>query len=346
MSFKRSPDEFDSDEEEDFEEEEEEGEEFFPGVGDDDEDLDDDLENEEISDNEDEIPTFLQGDFSFDKTDSETIVYKKNGSFCLKSQDKPPSTWSLRNPLLEKSLSFGGWIANPAEWIDFRIQISLLHSIDPLDEKMLKAQQESLQFSEKNEGGTRLAARSKSDDQLEDVNTPSPCSTTPLKGNLKAPPSYALKDSPPSVQRQKSATKPGSKSSTNAYAITGWQIGQGERINFRGVFYAADDGQRNIFLICSVRVDEHGGETTTITTPSAAAAPAAASRKRGRLNEDDAVGSNGIDYQELIDLHNEATLSAEELTKRYSHANAVEVGSFKSATRSKKTSGDDGNFGK
>jgi hypothetical protein len=329
MSSKRDPDEFDCEEGE--VDEEDEGD-FFPGIDDDDdEDFDDDELDDENSGNDDAIPPFLQGDLMVDPADTETIIYKQNGSFCLKSQEEIPSTWSLRNPLLPKPINFGGWIRNPTTWIDFQVQISKQYSIDPLDEKLLKAQQESLPISNKNDDDSKFPAKAKSDDPDEKLCKPPPSPTTPFKPDLKAPPSYSLKDPPSYAQQKLPATEPEKKRAKIAYNIIGSQVGTGERIYFRGVFYPAYDGQQNLFLICSVVVDEQPDETTTSTAPAAAAS----SRKHHRFDDDDDnAGSNGVDYQELIDLHDEAGLSTDELKNRYNLANGL---GGKPSIRSKRT---------
>jgi hypothetical protein len=318
MSSKRDPGEFDYEEGE----EDEEGEgDFFPAIDDDDDDFDDDELDDENSSDDDAIPPFLQGDLIVDPTDNETIIYKQNGSFYLKSQEKIPSTWSLRNPLLPKPIKFGGWIQNPTGWIDFQVQISKQYSIDPLDEKLLKAQQESLPISNKNDDDSKFPAKAKSDDPDEIICKPAPSPTTPFKPGLKAPPSYSLKEPPSYAQQKLPATELEKKRAQIACNITASQVGTGERINFRGVFYPAYDGQQNIPLFCYVRVDEQGGETTTSTAPAAAAS----SRKRDRFDDDDDhAGSNGVAYQELIDLHDEAGLSTDELKNRYNLANGLE----------------------
>jgi hypothetical protein len=327
MSSKRDPDEFDCEEGE--EDEEDEGD-FFPEMDDDDEDFDDDEMDYENSGDDDAIPPFLQGDLMVDPTDTETIIYKQNGSFCLKSQEKIPSTWSLRNPVLPKPIKFGGWIQNPTGWIDFQVQISNLYSIDPLDEQILKAQQGSLPISHKNDDDSKFPAKAKSDDPDEKLS------------DLKAPPSYSLKDPPSYAQQKLPATESEKEGAKIACNITGSQVGTGERINFRGVFYPANDGQQNISLMCFVRVDEEGGETTISTAPAAAAS----SQKRDRFDDDDDnAGSNGVAYQELIDLHDEAGLSTDELKKRYNFANGLEGQSSTRGKRTKHTGDKDGASG-
>eukprot|EP00980_Cylindrotheca_fusiformis_P026164 scaffold15472_cov117-Cylindrotheca_fusiformis.AAC.28 len=324
MSFKRDPNEFDDEEEEEDDDSDEEEGEFVPGVDEDEDEDDADSNDFDTTSSMDEpIPTFLQGDFSLDPTDNETIIYKQNGSFCLKSQEKVPPRWSLQNPLLQEPIRFGGWIGDPTEWIDFHLQISKLHNIDSMDEKTLKAQHERL-LTTQTQDDSKFAQETNGNDHGEKICKPPPSSTAKVKAEMKSPPPYSLSKAPPSVPHHGIIQPPQSEKSRaqNAYSISGLQVEQNERcIKFRGVFYAADSGQNELFLICSVRVDD-GGDGTTNASSTASAAAQGSNRKRDRV--DDIAGSNGVDYQELIDLHNEANISTEELKTRYSHKSSVE----------------------
>jgi hypothetical protein len=317
MSFKKDYD---------YEEEEEDDDEgdFVPGI--EDEDIDDDNFSDE--DSPGFIPPFVQGHFTFNDANPGTIFYKQNGFFCLKSQEKLPSIWSLHSPSLQEPIKFGGWIGNPAEWLDFNVRISEQDgATDPLDEKILKAQQEGLPMSE-NSSPTKSNANMKSDDSEECSKMPPPPSnTTPSKANMKAPPSYSLK-APPSYSLKQSPDadiKKGASSSNStkagkvAYTFSGSQIvSSGQQcIKLRGLFYPPDESLDNFFLICSLVLDEEGTQDTPGASTAVSAA-AATSRKCDQSDDDhSSAGNDGVDYQELIDLHEDAGMTTEELRKRY-----------------------------
>lgn len=262
-------------------------------------------EGESESDEEEPMfPQFLEGDFKLD--DTRTIRYKKDGSFCLVSQNDLPSSWSLHSPVLQ-SLKFGGWIQNPMQWLDFDVQISEQETVDPMDEKIIKAQQQ--QESETQHLDIRSKASMKDDD--EDEKSTAVSLKAPPTYSLKAPPSYSLKQ-PMADDSKKQASISTSTTSKVAYTMVGRQLDSGtdQTIKFRGIFYPPDQKAEKLFLISSITIDE--GDSQTMASQAAASA-----KKRNREGDDDSVDSNNEVVQELIDLHHEAGLSTDELMRRY-----------------------------
>jgi hypothetical protein len=99
------------------------------------------------------------------------------------------------------------------------------------------------------------------------------------------------------------------------YKVYGRQIGttKGEIIEFQGG-YAPNSSSSEVSLVCQVRV--------VASQPAAAAAalekpPAAAAARVDDTDDDDEEADEQVDYDELIALHEDASLSVDALRKRY-----------------------------
>ena len=319
MSAKRDYDEdlYDEDEEEDDEAD------FVPGH-DDDGDEDEDYavgEDEGLSENK--LPPFLQGNLKIDASKNGAITYDGGSSFCLVSQEATASAWSVQSPLLEKSIKFAGWIQDPSEWMEFSIQIREQEkcATDPLQKKLLDAQQANRPLTENDE--SKAPAKMKNVENEDNAKKAPPPSSDAKQPGLKAPPSYSLKKSPSAkVEKQGPAS---TAEGATMYSISGSQLepDSGRSIlKFHGVFHPPDSNVQTIFLICSLQAEEESSDQTAGTAAkSSPAAAVAVARKRTRGGDDDDEDSvdneDGVEYQELIDLHDDAGLSTEELRRRY-----------------------------
>mmetsp|Transcript_1988 Transcript_1988/g.3567 ORF Transcript_1988/g.3567 Transcript_1988/m.3567 type:complete len:358 (+) Transcript_1988:67-1140(+) len=301
-------------------EDDDEEEEFLPGADDDDDDAYD-PEGEEDEDHGD-FPTFLEGELVVDK--AKGLCYEKVGAFCLVCQTTlPDSVFNFQSPVLDNPLVFAGWIQDPSEWLEFRLVFSRQPaSLDPLELKLLKAQEEKKKASD---GKKDDALKDTFDDDKEQYKMASHSQ----QGSLKAPPSYSLEDDP--AQMKKSSAKASLKSPPNSVVVVTASLikddrEKARRISFRGAYYPPDNPVQSVYIICAVQMDEesatnpgsNGGLPSAVAAASTAAAAPARKRSRSVREDDDSVeGSGGVEYQELIDLHDDAGLSTEELRRRY-----------------------------
>ena len=193
------------------------------------------------------------------------------------------------------------------QWLDFDVQILEQETVDPMDEKIIKAQQQ--QESETQHLDRRSKANMKDDDG--DEKSTAVSLKAPPTYSLKAPPSYSLKQ-PMADDSKKQASISTSTTSKVAYTMVGRQLDSGtdQTIKFRGIFYPPDQKAEKLFLISSITIDEGGSQTM-------ASQAAASAKKRNREGDDDSVDNNNEVVQELIDLHDEAGLSTDELRRRY-----------------------------
>jgi len=258
------------------------------------------------------------------------LCYEQDGVFCLVCKTSiPAGTFTtFETPVIDSPLVFAGWIKDPCRWMEFEVLFSKEPGMltDPLEMKLLEAQEEQQQL----ENGSSI-----DDNWMKEKKSPA-------KGNLKAPPSYALKESPgnlkDTVERKCNLKAPPSTSkagdSTNTiFVVSGCQIGNDDdtpddrKISFRGAYRCPSNTPfERLHLICSIQT--HDGATSGSAASSGAAAAsagtssvaAAGSKKRNRSSgdDDDSVEGNvGVAYQELIDLHDDTRLSTEELRNRY-----------------------------
>jgi hypothetical protein len=85
----------------------------------------------------------------------------------------------------------------------------------------------------------------------------------------------------------------------------------GITFEFRGIYAPVPDG-KEVKLVCQVR------STNTIQAPVASAVAGVASAKRTEDDDNiDDVDEDGVDYNELIALHEDSKLSVDALRKRY-----------------------------
>jgi hypothetical protein len=85
----------------------------------------------------------------------------------------------------------------------------------------------------------------------------------------------------------------------------------GQTFEFKGIFAPIPDG-KEVKLVCQVRM------VNAILAPVASAVAGVASAKRTADDENiDDVDEDGVDYNELIALHEESKLSVDALRKRY-----------------------------
>lgn len=308
MASKRDEDFYDDDDDE--EEEEDEGD-FVPG-GDEEDDLDDDFEAENLDDedavNKEESPV-LQGNLRVEG--GSRIVYDdvKQGSppyFQLVSESLPVG-WSLQNPQIKEPLTFVGWILHTSNVVRFKVTTSKLDSsatVDSIEQRFLDAQAEKDSATSGSNNSKPAAAKSGDEGDLKQ------------QASAKAP-SYSLKQAPPASSSSEGKAPPAAGA---IYVLQGSQIPDtpGESIRtFRGLFRAPSDTTRDsTFVTVAIQASEAGAAAGGAAKPAPAAA-ASAARKRGRDNEEEDDGDEGVGFQEVIDLHDDAGLSTDELRRRY-----------------------------
>lgn len=258
-----------------------EDDDFIPGMEDDDDDFRSDEDDESKAD-KDEIPPFLQGYLMADPTDHQTIIFKEKGSFCLSSEGEIPPGWSIYNPLLSSPVSFSGWIGDTTKCIELQVEILEQEILDSLDEKLLQAQHEKLESDLVGDKKTVASPASVDQDQKEAAKCPP----------AKKPP--VTKPAPTS----------GGDSKSQTYSIMGSAFHESKAISFRGVFRRAtnteDEDGSSLFIICTTKV-----ENAAVATPTLGNATAS-KRKRDDGSDNDDSRRVKVDYQELIDLHEDA----------------------------------------
>lgn len=258
--------------------EDDEDDDFIPGMEGDDDDLRSDEDDESKAD-KDDIPPFLQGYLMVDPTDHQTIIFKEKGSFCFSSEGEIPPGWSIYNPLLSSPVSFWGWISDTTKCIELQVQILEQEILDSLDDKLLHAQQEKLESDLVGDKKTVASPASVDQDQKEAA---------------KCPPAKK-----PTVTKP----TPGGDSKSQTYSIMGSAFHKSKAISFRGVFRRAnieDEDGSSLFIICTTKI-----ENAAVATPTLGNATAS-KRKRDDGSDNDDSRRIKVDYQELIDLHEDA----------------------------------------
>ena len=287
MSTKYEDDYDDDDDDADEEEEEDEGD-FIPGM-DDDDDLDDDFEDENLDDQDDD--PYLQGHI-FLNDDGKIAFHGDDVS--LVSEENAPSSFGLSKPALENPIVVSGTLKDATMRMEVRItKNDPTATIDPLEQHFLDQQ------AVKQE---KLSAGIKPGDEEADEDD-----------NTKPEPKISMGDG-------KKAAAVG-----DIYVFQACQIGtdpNGWTQKIRAVFHALPDtsSATRLYLMAVVRTSQAAAHSSAsaAAAPPAKPASAAASRKRGRLDEEDEDdGDDGVGYQELIDLHDDAGLSTEELRRRF-----------------------------
>jgi hypothetical protein len=273
------------------EEEEDEGD-FVPGM-DDDDDLDDDFEEENLAEDEDD--SFLKGHIYL----SDGKITFDGESFALISEETV-SSFSLSEPALEKPAMFSGTLKD----IALKMEVSITKNdqaakIDPLEQRFLD-QQAQVQSSLETAGpsDSRGSASAKAGDDEDDMDDMKKTASAVSTGD------------------EKKAAVMG-----DVYVFEACQIGyaNGTTHKIRGIFHPlhASSKATRIFLIAFVQTNQASAAASSAASPAKPAA-ATTSRKRGRNDEEDEDdGDDRVGYQELIDLHDDAGLSTEELRRRY-----------------------------
>jgi hypothetical protein len=121
------------------------------------------------------------------------------------------------------------------------------------------------------------------------------------------------------------------------YSVYGKQTdaGKGESLELQGGYSPTAQGNE-INLVCQVRI-----VSTHPQVPAAAATPVAAARVDNEVEDDDDEADDGVDYDELIALHEDAGLSVEELRRKYRTAESAESPSKRPKTQEKEQDDDD-----
>jgi hypothetical protein len=130
------------------------------------------------------------------------------------------------------------------------------------------------------------------------------------------------------------------KQPSTIFQVYGNEIGNpGHSIEFKGVFSPVSDG-KEVKLLCQVR--------TTDARPAVEVAAVAAGKNNRDDEDDDDIDEDGVDYNELIALREDASLSVDALRKRYrsqgqqdDHQNGEENGTKKSNVGKTKYDDDD-----
>ena len=163
----------------------EEEEDFMP-AGYDEDDGDSDLEGEDFDEDPSAFPPFLEGNLFMDPARSGALCYEQEGVFCLVCQSSLPSKkFDFQSPPTDTPLMFAGWVQTPANFMEFFVEFSRqAPSDDPLEEKLLKAQDEKNAIA----GQEKQSVTKSPGDDDEETKKAS------ASGSLKAPPSYSLKE--------------------------------------------------------------------------------------------------------------------------------------------------------
>ena len=294
---------------------EEEEEDFMPdddGLGDSDLDA-----GEEDDENPADIPPFLEGDLFRDPARGGALCYEQEGVFCLVCQSALPSNiFDFRSPPTGQPLKFAGWIQTPSNFMEFSVEFSRQPaSDDPLEEKLLKAQ------DDKNATAGQQKQSSKASGNLK---APPSYSAKSDEGSQKSPPKSNLK-APPSYSVQEAKTDPVNSDDNGALVVISatrvqdGKEGADRNVTFRGAYRPPSDAAvERLCLISSVQVEEASSGAAAGDAVAPPAAAASRKRRRSAADDDDSVeGRGGVEYQELIDLHDDAGLSTEELRRRY-----------------------------
>lgn len=310
--------------EEDDDEEDFVPEDFDEEEGDDDVDDDDDAE-----DDPEDFPSVLQGEIFMDRTKG--LCYEKEGFFCLVCKTSiSAKTFAFDAPVTDSPLVFAGWINDPDHWMEFEVRFSKEPvSEDPLQIQLLEAQDQK-QLCTGSSTTTKTGSHYIDGDSME--------KKSPAKGDLKAPPSYSLKersndcidtarrcsrnDYPQNPTESQEHNTKSTVQNNMIFVVSGSQIGSGGKdgssISFRGSYRCPSTASVDrLHLICPIQTIE-GATSTAVAGGTPAVAAASKKRNRSRTGDDDSVeGNTGVAYQELIDLHDDTRLSTEELRKRY-----------------------------
>lgn len=321
--------------------EDEDGEDFDFVPEDNDDEGDDYVDDEDDEDDDPEdFPSVLQGEMFVDR--SKGLCYEKDGSFCLVCITPISSlNFPLEAPVKESPLVFAGWVNKPNNWMEFEVRFSEEPiSNDPLQIQLLESQEQK-QSCIAQPVATKTDNAKASDDWME--------KKSPANGNLKAPPTYSLKqtadtDGVGKCSAIDSSSKPAArvpvetkkgkvpsdakedgakltKQKNTVFVVSASEIGNddtgGNKISFQGAYRCPSKASiERIHLICPIQILDK--TSSSVAGGTAAVAAASTSKNLSKTGDDDSVdGHIGVEYQELIDLHDDTRLSTEELRKRY-----------------------------
>jgi hypothetical protein len=312
-------------------EDEEEEEDFVPEDCDD-EEGDDCVDDDEEDDDPEDFPSVLQGEFFMDRTKG--LCYEQDGVFCLVCKTSIPArTFAFEAPVIDSPLVFAGWINDPNRWMEFEVIFSKEQmSMDPLQIQLLEAQEQKQLCYGSSTTTTTTDNDSIDDNWMEKKSL--------AKGNLKAPPSYSVKEkSANSIDTVRKCSSKNSTSKSTAgdvietnegkmshqndmiFVFSGSQIGNDGiddiSISFRGSYRCPSKASvERLYLICPIQTVD-GSTSTSVAGGTTAVAAASTKRNRSRNDDESVEGNIGVAYQELIDLHDDTRLSTDELRKRY-----------------------------
>lgn len=302
------------------EEEEDEGD-FVPGGDDDDDDdeLDADFDDDNLGEDQGDDSPFLSGLLYVDGQGK--IVYESPTStdddddqqvFCFTSEEKAPVSWSIQTPVLEESILFAGTLHGQS--LKLKVGISEYDTsgpMDSLDERFLKIQ-DDLQPLYMDDSESEMPARAKADyDEEEGAGSSAIDSKKPAR--RKAGDDDEEEDSKP-ISRKPSVP---SSSDKHIFVLNAEQTSSdknGTSRTIRGVFHIPRACSR---ILVPAALNIHTFEVATAASPSAKASGSVAVAKKRSREDDEDEGDDAVGYQELIDLHDDAGLSTEELRRRY-----------------------------
>ena len=315
----------------------------------------DDDDEDSLEDDDEDLdtapPTFFHGHLHKDGQ-GQLLYQDDKRSFIFRSTKPLQDSWSLHNPLTKANNSEDDepiileWIHPPHHSSRGRFDLTICKleskslEDDALQQKLLKAQEDDDGVgSDGKMPAVSQRARLKGDDCDDDQEKPK-------ASNLKEPPSYSAKQ-PPTTELKSLKKQPPSSSGHDdggtSYldilcSVAGRERDNGivkgdDLVEFRGVFRApANPTANKLCLICSVKVVPKTSIAKAVAgsskpPPAAAAASSAApavARKRSRdtsaANDDDDVDDNaeeGVEFNELIGLHEDANLTPEQLRAKY-----------------------------
>jgi len=328
----------------------EEEEDFVPDDFDEEEEGVDFVHHDDDEDDPEGFPSILQGQIYMDER--KRICYEQDEAFYLVCKNSfPTKAFTLEAPVIDSPLIFVGWIQDPSRSMEFEVVFSKeLMSKDPLQIQFLEAQDAILlckgsskrmktdtkyvddTLMKKKSGNLRKTSLSyslkKSSANIKDPTRKSKSevlSSTMKTGNemeIDERKLSHLKSS--SLARASDVAEIDTKCAHQdlIFVVSGSQIGNSPtdcpRISFRGAYRCPSKPfVGRLHLICPIQILDSS------TSPSFAGATgtvASARKKRTRSTIDDdehVEGSEGVGYQELIDLHDDSRLSTEELRNRY-----------------------------
>uniref|UniRef100_A0A7S3L1E6 Uncharacterized protein n=1 Tax=Amphora coffeiformis TaxID=265554 RepID=A0A7S3L1E6_9STRA len=334
------------DDDDDDDDDEEDEDDFVPGV---------DEDHHEEEEDEDDIVPLLDGYLYMDAADH-SLHYQGDG-FHLNSSEPP--AWNV----LETSLSSS---SQPQRNIGDSLQVIMTGPCDFESEATAKATPRKMKVTftvvaadsidpllgnlasrprtgshggaAANGGGSSSSSptKLKSDNQEEEDDE-----------DAKKAPAVVLGD-----EQKKSASSDNhnSKAFGWVHRVFGQQMDTrgGDTMEFVGVFYPSSKSNKDdsnnaesspppqVSLTCQVRMIPASATPPTPVTAAAAAAPAAARIDKSDDDDEDEEYEQGVDYDELIALHEDAGMSVDALQKRYRDGDTAAATASSSGRRESK----------